>query len=206
MSKRLGTALVFAFILACLAVDLYPPSLPVMFPYEVDESVLDKVELDYFSTSEKEAVREQMLGLFSPQCTVAFSKARLRSPLEVVTREGVVLRPSVHLYMYPAKELGLVSDVTRRKYWEEFSGCNAQAGTVSARLYGVSLTTDGRARVFLHDTAFHGEWLIFRKLSLHDVLVHEFMHVGGQPPTPNWFFQHDLAGFEHYDEIMQACR
>jgi hypothetical protein len=164
------------------------------------------VEFVHFSAAEEKAIRKELRRLLQPQCIVAFSKAGLRNPLEVITEEGLVLRPSVDLHDYSAKELGLVSDATRKAYWEEFSSCRSQAGTVSAKLYGVRLTTDGRARVFLHDTAFQGESFIFRKLSLHDVLVHEFIHVGGQPPTPGWFFQHDLAGFEHYDEIMRACR
>jgi hypothetical protein len=206
MGTRLTTTLVIAFVLVCVAVDFYPTSLPPPFPYEVEESVFDKVEDVNFSPAEREAIRKELRRLFSPPCTVAFSNAGLRSPLKVVTDEGVVLRPSIDLYKYTAEELGLVSDATRRAYWKEFSSCNAQGGTVSARFYGVRLTTDGRARVFLHDTAFQGEWLLLRKLSLHDVLVHEFMHVGGLRPTPGWFFQHDLAGFEFYDEIMEACR
>lgn len=206
MGKGLATTLVIVFVLVCLMVDFYQPTPPALFSYDVDDSVFDKVELVNFTPDEKEAIRKAMRRLFYPPCTVAYSRAGLRSPLEVVTEEGVVLRPSVDLYNYSTKELGLVSDATRRAYWEEFSGCNSQAGTVSAKLYGVRLTTDGRARVFLHDTALQGEWSLFRKLSLHDVLAHEFIHVGGRPPTPGWFFQHDLAGFEHYDEIMEACR
>lgn len=206
MGRQLATTFVIVFILVCLAVDFYPPPSPASFPYEVDDSVFDKVELVNFLPEEEKAIRREMRRLFYPPCTVAFAKAGLRSPLEVVLEEGVVLRPSIDLYNKSANRLGLVSESTRRAYWREFSGCNSQAGTVSARLYGVRLTTDGRARIFLHDTAFQGEWLLFRKLSLHDVLAHEFMHVGGAPPTPGWFFQHDLAGFEHYDEIMEACR
>jgi hypothetical protein len=205
MSRRLTTSLV-VFILVCLIADSCSPVPPARIDYDVDSSTFEKVKFINFTPAEKEAIREEMRSLFRPQCTVAFSDAGLRSPLEVVTEEGVVLRPSIDLYKYSAKELGLVNDATRRAYWEDFSSCRSQAGTVSARLYGVRLTTDGRARVFLHDTAFQGEWAIFSKLSLHDVLVHEFIHVGGQPPTPGWFFQHDLAGFEQYEEIMRECR
>jgi|ERR1041385_3013420 hypothetical protein len=205
MSRRLAASFVVLFISICLVVDSCSDEPPVRLYYDVDDSTFEKLELTNFSKAEKEAIRAEMRSLFSPRCTAAFSGAGLRSPLEVVTEKGVVLRPSIDLYGYTANELGLVSDATRRAYWEEFSSCSSQAGTVSAKLYGVRLTTDGRARVFLHDTAFQGESFIFRKLSLHDVLVHEFMHVGGQPPTPGWFFQHDLAGFKYYDEIMRAC-
>src|ERR1051326_802192 len=206
MSRKLITSLVVVFILLCLTADSCTPVPAPRFPYRVDDSTFRKVEFDNFSPAEKEFILKELRRLLQPPCIVAYSTAGLRNPLEVITEEGVVLRPSVDLHEYTAKELGLVSDATRRAYWEDFSSCRSQAGTVSARLYGMRLTTDGRARVFLHDTAFQGESFIFGRLSLHDVLVHEFMHVGGQPPTPGWFFQHDLAGFEHYEEIMRACR
>lgn len=206
MSRRLTTSFVVVFVLVCLAVDSCSPVPPPRLPYRVDDSTFYKVEFDNLSAAQKKAVLAELRSLVQPQCIMAFSKAGLRNPLEVITEEGVVIRPSIDLHYYSAKSLGLVSEDTRNTYWEAFSDCRSQAGTVSAKLYGVRLTTDRRARVFLHDTAFQGESLLFGKLSLHDVLVHEFMHVGGQPPTRHWFFQHDLAGFEHYDEIMAACR
>jgi hypothetical protein len=206
MSRRLTTSFVFVFfLLVCLITKPCSPAPPPRLPFDVDESSFDKVEFINFLPEEKQAVLKEFRRLVQPQCIMAYSRAGLRNPLEVITQEGMVLRPSVDLHKYSARQLGLVSETTRRVYWEDFSSCRAQAGTVSVKLYGVYLTTDGRARLFLHDTAFQGKSFIFRKLSLHDVLVHEFMHVGGQPPTPGWFFQHDLAGFDHYDEIMRAC-
>lgn len=207
MSGRLTTSFaVVVFVLVCLIAESCSPAPPPRLPFGVDDSTFDKVEFVNLTAEEERAVLKELRRLVQPQCVVAYSRAGLRNPLEVMTEEGVVLRPSVDLHSHSARQLGLVSDATRRVYREEFSSCRSQAGTVSARLYGVRLTTDGRARVFLHDTAFQGEWFIFGRLSLRDVLAHEFMHVGGQPPTPGWFFQHDLAGFEHYDEIMRACR
>jgi hypothetical protein len=206
MRRKLATLLVVVFTLACLIIDACSPAPVERYYYDFDDAALDNVEVVNLSPAEEAAVRGALRVLLSPRCTAAFSRAGLRSPLEVITEEGVVLRPSVDLFRYSSNQLGLVSDATRRAYCEEFSSCRSQAGTVSARLYGVRLTTDGRARVFFHETAFYGESWLFGKNSLHDVLVHEFMHVGGQPPTPGWFFQHDLAGFEHYGEIMSACR
>jgi hypothetical protein len=205
MGRNLTTSIV-VFILVCLVVDFWPPAPATRLPYEVDDSTFHKVKIIHLSAAEERAVRAELRNLLHPRCIMAYSKAGLRNPLEVMTEEGVVMRPSIDLHEYSAKELGLVSDDTRRAYWEEFSSCRSQAGTVSVRLYGVRLTTDGRPRLILHDSAFQGESFVFGKLSLHDVLVHEFMHLGGQAPTRRWFFEHDLAGFEHYDEIMEACR
>jgi hypothetical protein len=151
-------------------------------------------------------IRKSMTSLLTPRCTEAFAQAKLRSPLEVVMHEGVVILPARDLYKYPAERLGLASEATRLAYRDEFSSCRAQSGTVPSMRNGVRMTTDGRARIFLHDTAFLGESVIFKRLSLTDVLMHEFIHVGGQPATPGWFFQHDLAGFEHYDKLMSTCR
>lgn len=179
---------------------------PTVTVYDFPNSVYSKVNFGNFTANRELRTREGMTPLFTSHCTEAFASAGLRSPLEVATHEGVVILPSKDLYMYSADRLGLAGDEIRLSYLKEFSEGRAQALTIPSTLYGVQLTTDGRTRVFLHDTAFWGKSFIFGRLSLNDVLTHEFIHVGGQPPTPGWFFQHDLAGFEHYDEIMEACR
>lgn len=168
--------------------------------------VSSNVVIGDFKGDEKKLIYIHMTALLTPRCTKAFERANLRSPLEVVTREGVVVLPAKDLYKYSAERLGLTREETLLAYRDEFSSGQAQSGAVPSMLHGVRLTTDGRARVFLHDTAFLGESVIFNRLSLTDVLTHEFIHLGGQPPTPGWFFQHDLAGFEHLEETMGACR
>ena len=49
---------------------------------------------------------------------------------------------------------------------------------------------------------------LFGTMSLHEVINHEFMHAGGQPPTPGFWggLGHDLAGFSHHSTILEACR
>jgi hypothetical protein len=172
----------------------------------VTDSAYRKIVLVDFTVSEELRIREALEPLFNSQCTRAFANAGLRSPAEMAMNEGVVIMPSNALYYLSAKTLGLVDERTQMAYQEEFTSGRAQAGTVTSKLYGVQLTTDGRPRIFLHDSAFAGESLKYRRFSLHDVLAHEFIHVGGQPPKAKSVFQHDLAGFEHYDEIMGACR
>jgi hypothetical protein len=169
---------------------------------------LDGISFVNFQASEEMRLREETAPLLSSQCTEAFRKAGLQSPLEVATDEGVVIRPAADLYRYSATELGLANEQMRRAYMEGFSSGRAQSGTVPSIRSGVRLTTDGRPRIFIHNSAFDGESFWFGRVSLRDALIHEFIHVGGQPPTPGWleFVQHDLAGFEHHDEIMGACR
>jgi hypothetical protein len=158
-----------------------------------------------FSAAEEQGIREAMRPLFTPRCTRAFARAGLRSPLDVATHEGAIVMPSSDLYYYSARSLGLMDRRTQMAYRDQFSSVRAQAGTVPHVLYGVPLTVDGRARIFLHDSAFAGESWLFRRLSLNGVLAHEFIHVGGQPPAPGWLFGTDLDGYEHYEEIMDAC-
>jgi hypothetical protein len=175
-------------------------------PTDLPDSVHSNVVLVGFSAGEERLIRKNMASLFTSRCTEAFAKAGLRSPAEVAAREGVVILPARYLYKYSAKRIGLASEEPRRAYSEAFSSGRAQSGTVPSTLNGAHLTTDGRARIFLHDTAFLGKSFIFERYSLNDVLAHEFIHVGGQSSKSGWFFQHDLVGFEPYDEIMGACR
>ncbi len=205
MSKRNGSAVLFFIVLVFLLNNSCSHEQPEISV--IDESFYYRIEFINFNEKEKVLIREAMAPLATPRCNDAFRRAGLRSPLEVVLKDGVVIRPSYDLYRFPVKELGLVDDRTRRAYMDKFSSGNAQAGTVSAVLYGTRRTLDGRARVFLHDTAFF-ESTLFRRLSLREVMVHEFIHVAGQPSTPGWLgcLQHDLAGFAPYDETMEACQ
>ncbi|HYG11642.1 MAG TPA: hypothetical protein VD835_16970, partial [Pyrinomonadaceae bacterium] len=109
MRGKLTMLFVVVFTLVCIVSEFYSPVPTPQFLYDVDDLTLDKVKLVNFSPAEDAAIRKELRHLLYPPCTVAFSKAGLRSPLEVVTEEGVVIRPSVDLYEYSAKELGLVS-------------------------------------------------------------------------------------------------
>jgi hypothetical protein len=160
-----------------------------------------------FHPHDKRQIREAASSLFTGRCTEAFIAAGLRSPSEVVLESRVVFRPSIDLYLYAARQLGLRYEQTRRLYKSEFSSGNAQAGTINPVLYGQRLTFDDSPRIFLHPTAFD-ESILFGRRQLREVLIHEFIHAGGQPPKPGWLgsLRHDLAGFAPYNRIMKACR
>jgi hypothetical protein len=182
-----------------------PPSTPDIS--ELNERSFDGFSLLHFTPEEGQHLREALAPLLSRQCTDMFARAGLQSPSEVARTTGVEMRYSRDLYMYSADQLGLVSEETRSSLMKELSNGRTQSGSVPPVRYGKRLTTDGRARIFLPDNAFVGESFWFGTISLRGVLIHEFIHVGGQPPTPGWmgFLSHDLAGYEHYDEIMSAC-
>lgn len=209
MTRTTKSEILLLTVVVSIATILYAPKEP--YPpaptdiISVPDSFYRGIILVDFTVKEEVGIRDAMAPLFTPQCTEAFVEAGLRSPVEVAMHEGVIIMPSSALYYYSARSLGFVNRRTRVAYQHEFSSGRAQAGTVSYVLNGVQRTTDGRARVFLHVTAFLGESFIFRRLPLNGVLAHEFIHVGGQPPTPGWFFEDDLGGFEHYDKIMKAC-
>jgi hypothetical protein len=174
----------------------------------IDPSVFDHIPFKGFSKPEEAIIREALMPKFTGKCTDAFNRAGLRSPWQVAWESGIVIQYSRDLYVKEARDLGLVHTATRDSYQSAFSSGRAQAGTVPHVLYGTVLTTDGRIHIFVHDSGLAGESLFLGRLSLSDVFSHELMHAGGQPPTPGWlgFLSHDLAGFEPYDEIMEACR
>jgi hypothetical protein len=174
----------------------------------IDPSVFDHIVLKGFSKTEEALIRDALVPKFTGQCTEAYHWVGLRSPWEVAWESGIVIQYSRDLYVKQAADLGLVYTETRDSYQAEFSSGRAQAGTVIPVLYDTVLTTDGRPHIFVHDSAFAGESLLSRTLPLGDVFGHEMIHMGGQPPTPGWlgFLDHDLAGFEPYDFLMDACR
>lgn len=197
------------FLIVLLLVTLVyrrPTVSPAPVPPDADELINRGTTFIGIEPHDENRIRKELRHLVTPRCGEAFKVAHLQSPRELFMTTGVVFYPSELLYLYPARDLGLISERTRIEYKKEFSTGRVQAATVSAKLYGVARTLDGRPRFFIHETAFLGESLIFDRLSLSDVLAHEFIHAGGQPPTPGWFFQDDLGGFKDYDKIMEACK
>ncbi len=194
--------LLVTFIYFCLQPE------PQAIIHPVDEKISAGLMFINFTPDEERKVREAMSSLFTRRCTQAFNDAGLRSPAEVAVRPGIVFRPYADLLNYRARKLGLRRERTRERYAAEFSSGHAQAGTISPRFKGSWVTIDGRPHVYLHDTAFLGQSLVFRRLSLRDVMIHEGLHVGGQLPSWGWLgpLEHDLAGLAHYNRIIKACR
>jgi hypothetical protein len=174
-------------------------------PADLEELIKAGVTFTNFTPSKKNMIRDELARLTTKRCTAAFEKAHLRSPRRLLVEAGVIFRPAKDVYLYSARDLGLVDERTRQAYALDLSSCRVQAATVSPVLGGVRRTIDARPRFFLHETAFYGESYLLGTYSFHEVIVHEFIHAGGQPPAPGWFFQHDLASFPHYDKIMRAC-
>ncbi len=174
----------------------------------VDSSVFDHVIVSGFTDEEAAAMRQALLPAFTGQCTEAFNSAGLRSPWEMAWETGIVIQYSRDLYVKEYADLRLVYPETREVYKYEFSTGRVQAATVPHVLFDTVLTADGRPHIFVHDSAFVGESFLLGTFPLDVVLTHELIHAGGQPPTPGWLgpLTHDLAGFDHYDEIMEACR
>lgn len=208
MNSDWKSFLCFVLASALVVSLLFPCSMTIILVEPIDASVYAGIEINSFGWDGERAIYKELAAKFTRPCTEAFDEAGLRSPLRLATESGIVIHHFGDLYTHEAEDLGLVSHKTRSIYRAEFSTGRAQAGTVPAVRSGIRLTTDGRPRIFIHDSAFFGESFWFSRLSLSDVLTHELIHAGGQPSTPGWlgFFQHDLAGFEHYDKIMNACR
>jgi hypothetical protein len=173
------------------------------------ESV-DLVTIEHFNDSHTRDIRAAVKRLFSDPCTAAFRKYGLTPPIESQLA-GIIIRPATDLINLSPEQLG-ISDQTRNAYREQFFGntanSNAQGGTIPGSRNGKNITPDGRAQVYLAGSAWAGESYLFNTFSFQDVVSHEFIHVGGQPPTPGKLgsWRHDLAGFKGFDEILKACR
>jgi hypothetical protein len=188
---RVAAELVAALSVAVIISAFGVKAVGIHYARPIPEPIFEKVKLINFPPAEEKSLLDAMRPQFTSQCTIAFSNAGLRSPSEIAEHEGIVIRPFSDLWLYSADSLGLVSDKTRLAYQIEFSSGRAQAGTVPATLRGVPLTVDGRPRIFLHGTAFYESSFWFKRDPLSVVLLHEFIHAGGQPPMRGWFFQHD---------------
>ncbi|MFL6207796.1 MAG: hypothetical protein ACJ74W_03035 [Pyrinomonadaceae bacterium] len=198
-------------VIVIVVVSMRPRPATVYVGEAVDASPLQGVVLGGFDDNEEERIRAALLRKLTLPCQEAFEGAGLRSPARMFSQPGIIIQHYIYLHIYSAGELGLVSEATRAKYWDEFGTGRAQAGTIPHARYGRVMTVDGRARIYLHDTAFLGDSFLsvfYGWLSLDDVLTHELIHAAGQVPTPGIFgpLQHDLAGYEHYNKIIEACR
>jgi hypothetical protein len=173
------------------------------------ESV-DLVTIEHFNDTHTRDIRAAVNRLFSDPCTAAFRKYGLTPPIESQLA-GIIIRPATDLINLSPDQLG-ISEQTRNAYREQFFGntanSNAQGGTVPGSRNGKNITSDGRAQVYLAGSAWAGESYLFNTFSFQDVVSHEFIHVGGRPPTPGRLgsWRHDLAGFAGFDEILKACR
>jgi hypothetical protein len=177
----------------------------------VDASLLEDVSIEGYDKKTRERIRAVMLRKITPRCGAAFDNGGLRSPEQQIREGGIVIQPSKYLFDYNPRSLNLVSEKTLESYKDEFSRGRSQAGTVPHMRSGQVLTLDGREHIYLHPSAFLGDSFLavfFGWVTLDDVITHELIHSGGQLPTPGFWgsLQDDLAGYEHYDAIMEACR
>jgi hypothetical protein len=176
------------------------------------QNSVDLISIENFNDKHTSDIRGALKRLFSDACTAAFRKYKLLAPIDSQLG-GIVIRPATDLLEMSAAALGITErqrEDARQKFFDNTASSNAQGGTIPGVRNGRNQTIDGRARVFLAGSAWAGESFIFSSFSFQDVMSHEFIHVGGQPPKQSgpWFgpFRHDLAGFDGYNEILSACR
>lgn len=205
VASRLSVIIVILLI-TLAGLRLPPARQPQLYP--LDERITARMIFMHLTPQQKQRIMDDASSLFTKRCSEAFITADLLSPTEVVLNSEVIFRPSTDLYIYKARELGLRDELIRKTYAAQFSSGRAQAGVVRAMRRGIPMTVDGRPRVFLHDTAFYGKSILLGTVPLREVLIHEFIHLGGQPQTYGWLgpLGHDLEGFPHYGRIMEACK
>ena len=136
--------------------------------------------------------------LFSDDCINAFKAAGLKDPFTIVNGTGVVVGPA-SLSTNPSN-LGYmgIPEQSRKEILENFSSYDAKAFTVRG-----PLTSDGRARIFLNNSALG---------SLDELvgyMAHEFIHVAGvKGIKPPWYkpWQDDLSFDSKYQKIIDTCQ
>jgi hypothetical protein len=194
-----------------LGIWLRPRQTTVVVLEPVDASILNLIVFEGFSEREIERILAALLPKLGGRCVEAMNGAGLRSLEQVIRETGLTIKHSRFLYLRSAKANKLADERLQDKYKDDFSTGRAQAGTIPPERSGRRLTTDGRTYIYLHDSAFLGDSFLALFLGWHtleDLLTHELIHAGGQPPTPGLLgpVQHDLAGYEHYERVMDACR
>lgn len=196
---------------ALLVVWMRQPETTVTEVEVVDGSQLDRIIYKGLSEREREAIRAALLRKLTSRCGRAFNEAGLLNLQQVIDRIGITIKHSRFLYIQGPAANRLADGRLQNKYKDNFSTGRAQAGTVPHIRFDRHLTTDGLVHIYLHDSAFLGDTFLAPLLgwsTLDDLLTHELIHAGGQPPKPGFFgpIRHDLAGYSHYDRIIRACR
>ena len=151
--------------------------------------------IEHFSRDQESKLIDALAHLNSKPCREAYEKEGLRSPKTISNTRGAIVRPAEDLRNRSAADLGLSPKTYRDAQAKVNTG---QAGTV----FGA----DGRLHIFLHHTAFTGRSFLAGRLSLQEVVAHEFMHEGLDEWRSHMPGRHDLAGWDGYDRILKACQ
>src|SRR5207253_3481608 len=128
----------------------------------------DEFNRSYYGSAPEKMIFNSITALFSDDCINAFKAAGLKDPFTIVNGTGVVVGPA-SLSTNPSN-LGYmgIPEQSRKEILENFSSYDAKAFTVRG-----PLTSDGRARIFLNNSALG---------SLDELvgyMAHEFIHVAG---------------------------
>ena len=175
--------------------------------------------MSYGKDKEKQ-IRDAVTKLLTEPCLDAFDDAKIShrdasfdifnfdpeiglkyNPWQLLYGKGVVIAPASTLLHMSAQALGITEDA--RLGYQQFVWEPGVGGFTIRDIPGEPRgTTDGQVHIFLTANYFNGS------LDSGEVMPHEFVHGGGQPPIPRIFPLpvHDLYGFPGYNKIIEKCR
>jgi hypothetical protein len=132
-------------------------------------------------------------------CKRAFEIVGLQTIKQTVDRGLVVGGATLLRNSSNNNTLGIVEGA-RQEYWKQFKSYYTRGGTIM-QIPGQTnpfSSRDQRPRMLIAFSAFESGWL-------KAVIIHEFIHAGGQPPISSWF-GHDLSNYEWYDFLQDSCK
>jgi hypothetical protein len=193
-----------------------PPATYTPLPTRTrDEIILSGVQIERFNDGDAKRIRDRILAIGNNEaCLKAFKDAGLESLIDIIFENGLVIRPSTDFLNNTAQGLGLAPqtfDKAKADFRFDKSAGRPQAGTIRGFTNGIRGTADGRTQIYLDGSAFLSRAntsSFFGLDAFEDVITHELIHAGGQPSTPGMLggLRHDLAGFEPYSKILEACK
>jgi hypothetical protein len=155
-----------------------------------------RLKIEHFTPQQESWIRYELEPMLTLRCSQAFP-AGVNSPTGTILESGLTIRPAQDLYHRTAKDLNL----SERSLTDAINKVFGTTGIVQG---GTTFGLDGGAQTYLHDRAFAGDTLWPGYHPLGEVLIHESIHGGGQPPIPVPLF-HDLWRWKYYKRIVKAC-
>ncbi len=156
---------------------------------------------DYWNAANKEKITTEINRIAgSKACNDAFKAAGLKSPGEILKTTGVEIAPRDMMFRESGQKLlAERHGVSIKEIQDSVSNLKAGAAATS---WPVS-SKIRRPVIFYSGNAFNPS-----RYDFNEITPHEVTHIAGVGRKLGWLgiFSHDLAGYEHYDSIIKACK
>ena len=144
------------------------------------------------------AIRQSLVWLIAnPECNQAFKDANLPLPGDVIKKRGLTLA-GAGVLLDPSVDSALgINETIRQAAVKHTENLATQAFTIDVN--------GGRLYTVFKNSAFSGSSWMWGTYALEEIVVHENIHVAGQPGDDK-ASGHDLSTFKYYSSIVSKCR